>query len=94
MPENLKNIALTVGRKYYGGEIMGEFWTRYLMDNGQRISKRQSKKVTRLEEEILECMVTIDHLEELIKAHSDEIARIKKGGKRQPTTCSENENNF
>ena len=73
---------------------MGEFWARYLMDNGQRMSRRQVKKVARLEEQILECIVSITHIEELIRAHSDEIMRIKKRNERQPRTISENESNF
>ena len=73
---------------------MGEFWTRYLMDDGQRLSKRQSKKVARLQERVLDCIVLINHLENQMEAHSDEIARIKRGGKRQSKTCQENENDF
>jgi hypothetical protein len=73
---------------------MGEFWTRYLMDSGERLSKRQAKNVERLEERVLECMVLINHFENQMDAYLNEIARIKKGGERQLKTCLENENNF
>lgn len=77
-----------------GEEIMGEIWTRYILDNGQRMSRRQSKKVTRLEEEILDCIVSINGLEEVIRANSEEIDRIKKGGEKKPRTNDESESIF
>ena len=73
---------------------MGEYWTRYLMDNGQRMSRRQAKKVERLEDEILNCIVLINRLEDLIEAYSEEIVRIKNGGEKQPRISSVNEINF
>lgn len=55
---------------------MGEFWTRYFLDSGRRMSQRQMKIVAKLEEEILSCSMFIEHLEE-------EIARIKRGGEKK-----------
>jgi hypothetical protein len=62
---------------------MGEFWTRYFLDNGQRMSRRQLKKVERLEEEILTCLKMIDRLEDIVEGHSHEIKRIKSGGEEK-----------
>lgn len=55
---------------------MGEFWKKYFLENGQRMSQRQIKKVARLKEEILCYSMLIDHLEQ-------EIDRIKKGGEKK-----------
>lgn len=70
---------------------MGEFWTRYFLDNGQRMSKSQVKKVDRLEEEILKCLIMIDHFENIIRRRSEEIERIKMGGEQKADRVSYND---
>lgn len=62
---------------------MGEFWKSYIMDNGQRMSARQIKKVKRLEEQIENCEISIIGLERIISGHSEEIERIKAGGRKR-----------
>lgn len=73
---------------------MGEFWTRYFLKNGHRMSKRQIKTVTKLEEEILYCIISINHLENIIERHSKKIEKIKNGGTKRPESDSENKNDF
>jgi DNA integrity scanning protein DisA with diadenylate cyclase activity len=59
------------------------------------MSLRQIKKVARLEEEILDCMVSIHGLEEIIRSNSEEIDHIKRGGERRHREIdSEAENVF
>jgi hypothetical protein len=70
---------------------MGKFWTRFILDNGQRMSRKQVKKVDKLEKEILECLVLIDHLEDIIERHSEEIECIKKGGEQRADCVSDND---
>ncbi len=66
---------------------MGEFWTRYFSDDRRRLSPRQMRKVTELEEEILNCSMLIEHLEE-------EIAHIKEGSAQKLKRIDELENDF
>jgi hypothetical protein len=68
---------------------MGEYWTRYILNNGQRMSKRQMNKVDKLEEEILNCMSLIHHLETKILSHSLEIEKVKNGGKNKEKVFEE-----
>ena len=70
---------------------MGEFWTRYFLDNGQRMSRRQVKKVARHEEKILECLLLIDRLEDIITRHSKEIECIKNGGEKKADCAIDND---
>ena len=47
------------------------------------MSKRQIKKVARLEQEIDDCNISINGLETIIERNSEEIDRIKNGGVRR-----------
>ena len=62
---------------------MGEFWTRYLLENGKWMSRRIIKKVMRLDEEILDCIISINHFEEIIRKNTEEINHMKNGGKHK-----------
>lgn len=54
---------------------MGDFWTKYRLDNNQRMSPTQIRRVDQLEAEI----AYYEHqLDECVEA----IAKIKRGGKR------------
>lgn len=54
---------------------MGDFWTKYRLDNNQRMSPAQIRRVDQLEAEI----AYHEHrLSECVEA----IANIKRGGKR------------
>lgn len=76
---------------------MGEFWKSYFMDNGQRMSPRQIKKVMKLEKKIENCVISIVGLEEAIRMYSEEIKRVKTGGgkrSKEPKVNFELENIF
>lgn len=63
---------------------MGKFWNRFFLENGQRMSKSQVKKVARLEEEILDCISVINHYEKVVEKNTEEISRIRNGKKQNP----------
>lgn len=54
---------------------MGDFWTKYRLDNGQPMSSRQIQKVEQLEAEIA-------YYEHRIDECSEAIARMKRGGRQ------------
>lgn len=62
---------------------MSEFWTRFLFENGKRMSSREIKKVMGLEEEILDCLILISYFEEIIREKMEEINCIKNGGEQK-----------
>lgn len=54
---------------------MGDFWTKYLLDNGKPMSPKQIQRVEQLEAEI----AYYDHR---IDMCSEAIDNIKRGGKK------------
>lgn len=54
---------------------MGDFWSKYRLENGDPMSSRQIQRVDQLE-------VEIAYHEHRIEVCSEAIARIKRGGKQ------------
>jgi hypothetical protein len=63
---------------------MGNFWSRYKLDNGQEMSPKQIKKVEELEGIIEWKCAQIQDCEMGIDISEEKIAQIKRGGKRNP----------
>jgi len=68
---------------------MGDFWSRYKLDNGQRMSPRQIKKVEALEGIIEWKCAQIQNCEFEIDKSEEKIAQIKSGRRKEPVIESE-----
>lgn len=67
---------------------MGDFWSRYKLDNGRPMSPRQIKRVEELESIIEWKCAQIKDCEMKIRESEEQIAQIKRGG-RKPLIESE-----
>lgn len=63
---------------------MGDFWNRYKLDNGRSMSLRQIKRVEELEGIIEWKCAQIEDCGREIDKSEEQIAQIKRGGKRKP----------
>ena len=68
---------------------MGDFWNRHKLDNGRPMSPRQIKRVEELEDTIEWKCAEIENCEMEIKKIAEQIAQIKRGGRKKLVTASD-----